>query len=265
MPDDSARPHLFVPKPLATSASRFPPPDRFSQGLTEALGGAIPEAAPAPSDVITSASTPEEAALPDEETEEEEERASDEAPSSSGPSPQEIEKIRADAYQKGYDAGVDEFHKQQRDAESQHQEAFMTALSQIDKMAADLADYESRIEGEASALLLECLTKFYKKLDDAAEERALLLFKAMEDSVDAETAIKQPRGVELYLHPSDAEAFGRIVGEQTATDALSNLKECRVIPSEKIKPGDAEMRWLHGGMAISPKRIFEAVASAFRS
>jgi len=263
MPSDNAppRPHLFVPAALATTASRFPPIDRFSHGLKEALGGDIPEASPAPDDVIKSASRIDEMAPgPAEEAEITEDTP---ANSVSGHSPEELDAMRQAAYRQGYDAGVDEFHKQQRDSEQQHQNAFMAALAEIDKLTADLTAREERIEQDAAALLKAAITQFYGRLDETAKERALLLCRAIEASHDAEIALRRPKGVEIYLHPDDAESFSHFIGEKDAVAALSALRECRIIASDKVGRGDAEMRWLHGGMSVSPKRIYDSVMAAF--
>ncbi|MET0156329.1 MAG: hypothetical protein ABW189_09550 [Rickettsiales bacterium] len=258
MPDDRPyRPQLFVPRALATTASRFPPVDRFSQGLQEAMGGSIPEATPAPHDVIESASRledAEKATLTPIEPEKE--------PSSPSHSAEELEAAKKEAYRKGYDAGVDEFHKQQRDAERQHQNAFMAALAEIDKLVVDLREREERAESDAAALLREAFRRFYVRIDETAKERALLLCRALEESADADVALRRPSGVEIYLNPDDVEAFLKFVGEKDATASLVAIRECRVIPSEKVRRGEAEMRWIHGGMSVSPKRIADAFMEA---
>jgi hypothetical protein len=250
----------FVPQKLAESATRFPPLDRFSGGLREAVGGHIPEATPDKKDVIRSASakpgTPEPSPLLPEEPKGKE--------LSDGPrfTPEDMERAREESYRKGYDAGVDEYHKQRADSERQQQQTVLAALMQIDALAKGAEDAFDALEKDVADTLAAAIRRFYGAVNSSARERASVLCHLLSASADAEIALKRPKGLEIYLHPDDEEAFKALIDATAVWDRMAALKECRILPSRKLERGALEIRWLNGGLAVSPQRIMEAVMAS---
>ncbi|GEM_PF-2697072 len=181
-------------------------------------------------------------------------RKAAEAPKPPSFSEAELESARAQAYQKGRIAGIDEERKSINQRVADTIAGFQI---QFDTLYAQEEGRNTRFVDDSIALVLDSLQKAFPTLFEASKIDELEAF--LKNHIAGH--IKTPM-LDIRVHPSLKDEINKRMAEILAHSPLSG--DWSVSGDSAIQPGHCKILWAHGGAEWVPMALHHTILAFFK-